>query len=115
MNIDDAYIEIQVINTSTTISVYMVLNNIMIASSECSLINNIWFFNRLFVKKNYRGNGYGSKVLDKMLEIIKNKNITLELMINPYGEMTYEQLEAFYLRHDFKKYDTCYYFNKKEG
>ena len=105
---------IQVIDTSTTISVYIVLNNLMIASSECSFMNDTWFFNRLFVKENYRGNGYGSKVLDKMLEIVKNKNITLELMINPYGEMTYEQLETFYLRHGFEKHGICYYFNKKE-
>lgn len=76
----------------------------MIGSATCSTINGtIWYFNRLFVFPNFRKKFYGSMLLDELLSIVKEKNIILQLDINPYGEMTYEQLEDFYIRHGFVK------------
>lgn len=105
--------KLQITETETTIYVYITEKYSIIASSECSEISDEWFFNRLYVRPEYRGKGYGSKVLDKMLELVKKRNIILELAINPYGEMTYNELEAFYLHHGFKKSGIRYYFNKE--
>lgn len=75
-----------------------------IATCSCSLISGkLWYFNRLYVHPDYRRNKYGSTLLDKLLSIIKEKNYVLQLDINPYGEMTYEQLEQFYIAHGFDK------------
>ena len=93
---------------------------IPLGSSSCSLstFDNEWYFNRLFVNEKYRGQHIGSCLLDKMLARVKEKDIVLRMDINPYGNMTYEQLEKFYIRHGFKKqmlegFET-YYYNKKD-
>lgn len=81
-------------------------NHKLIGSSTCSDCcdkEGRWYFNRLYVITEYRGNHYGSVLLDKMLECVKDKGITLIMDINPYGDMNYEQLEEFYLRHGFQK------------
>lgn len=73
-------------------------------SATCSRIkDNIWYFNRLFVYPLHRGNSYGRILLEELLSLIKEKDAILELDINPYGQMTYEQLEKFYMNHGFIK------------
>lgn len=93
---------------------------IPIGVAECSMSldnKNLWYFNRLYVYPKYRRQGYGSKLLDKLLSLIKENNHVLQLDINPYGDMTYEQLEEFYMRHGFVKVAetnnmmTTYYYN----
>ena len=92
-----------------------------IGSCECSkLKDNIWYFNRLYVHSDFRGNHYGSILLDELLKIIKEEGYILNLDINAYPEpsaLSYEDLEAFYVRHGFVKtlqkgvidYETYYY------
>ncbi len=78
--------------------------NFPVAVCSCSLISGkLWYFNRLSVHSQFRRNKYGSMLLDKLLSIIKEKDYVLQLDINPYGEMTYEQLEEFYISHGFEK------------
>lgn len=60
------------------------------------------YFNRLYIKPEYRHKGLGSKLLDAFLEEIDELRLPLILDINPYGEMTYQELEEFYIRHGFK-------------
>lgn len=75
-----------------------------IGTAEASEIKpGIYYFNRLFIVPKYRGNKYGTILLDELLKIIKENNIRLMLDINPYGEMSYKQLEKFYIRHGFIK------------
>lgn len=75
------------------------------------------YFNRLYVRPEYRRKGFGTKLLKKLLEIIKEQQVVLQLDINPYGEMDYSQLEMFYTKYGFKKYLVdgnfyTYYFNQ---
>lgn len=86
---------------------------VLIGSAECTRCgdeNNNWYFNRLYVRPEYRGQGIGSVLLDKLLVHIRGHNATLLLDINPYGDLDYEQLEAFYIRHGFKKDPKLSYF-----
>lgn len=86
---------------------------VLIGSAECTRCvdeKNQWYFNRLYVRPEYRGQGIGSVLLDKLLAYIRKSRATLLLDINPYGDMDYEQLEDFYLRHGFQKDPEMSYF-----
>lgn len=81
------------------------------------------YFNRLIVSPQYRGNKYGSQMLTRLLELFSEYDLTLKLDINPYGNMDYDSLEKFYLKHGFEKCQIkderigdfyTYYYNKKE-
>ena len=105
-------IEILVYNNDQTISVTATKGISLIGSADCSLLkDNVWYFNRLFIHPLFRGNSYATILLDKLLSIIKERNLVLKLDINPYGDMSYEQLEEFYIKHGFiKKEDRDYVF-----
>lgn len=66
----------------------------------------IYYFNRLYVNPKYRRNNYGKRLLNTLLNYIDSINSALCLDINPYGEMTYEQLKVFYMKHGFKETDS---------
>lgn len=112
--------ELQTYINDNSISIYAVSNNEIfpLGSASCSAIKDEWYFNRLFVHPKYRNKKYGTKLLTELLKIVKEKNTVLHMDINPYGEMSYQQLEAFYLKHGFIKYNKgnyfTYYFNKNE-
>lgn len=76
---------------------------LLVGSSECSYLptENAWYYNRLYVKPEYRGHHIGSCLLDNMLKYVNKKKAILFLDINPYGDMSYQNLEAFYKRHGF--------------
>ena len=86
--------------------------------------NNVFYFNRLFVQPEFRNKGYATEMLKTLLEKFKEKHYVLYLDINPYGDLNYEELETFYMKHGFKKYKvhnkiignfyTAYYFNREE-
>ena len=67
-----------------------------------------WYFNRLIVREDYRNQGYAKKMLSKLIEILRQKQINLWLDINPYGDLNHEQLEELYMKYGFKKYDYGY-------
>lgn len=89
----------------------------IVGSSECSYCydpSGAWYFNRLFVHRDYRGNGISSILLEKMLHYVKTLQIPLLLDINPYGDLSREQLEQFYIRHGFEKMPSGFLmFNKQ--
>lgn len=60
-----------------------------------------YMINRINVPFKFRGNGYGSALLNQILADADKEGEELYLFINPYGEMTYEQLEKWYKRHGF--------------
>ena len=65
----------------------------------------MYYFNRLYVNPKYRKNNYGTRLLNTLLDYIDSKNSVLCLDINPYGEMTYDQLKSFYMKNGFKETD----------
>ena len=64
---------------------------------------NVYYFNRLFVKPNYRGKGYSRKLLEKFVQELDTNKISVELDINPYGDLDYNQLKKLYEEFDFKQ------------
>lgn len=64
---------------------------------------NVYYFNRLFVKPDYRGKGYSRKLLEKFVQELDTNKIIVELDINPYGDLDYNQLKKLYEEFDFKQ------------
>lgn len=57
---------------------------------------------RINVPEKFRGKGYGRQLLKQATDWADENGITLWLEINPYGQMTYDELEAWYKRNGFK-------------
>ena len=68
-----------------------------IAEASYMTGEDMYYFNRLYVNPKYRKNNYGKRLLNTLLDYIDSINAVLCLDINPYGEMTYEQLKVFYI------------------
>lgn len=60
-----------------------------------------YFFNRLVSKE--QGKGGGKIVLKQLLEYIDKVGIPLANVINPYGNLAFDELLSFYLRYGFVK------------
>lgn len=75
----------------------------IIGTAESSLVgeDNTYYFNRILVQPRFRGKGYGSKLLEKLLKEFNKKGYKLICEINPYGPLNYEQLKSWYKRHGF--------------
>lgn len=56
---------------------------------------------RLIVAPHNRGQGLGTCLMQNLVELADRENYELELMINAYGDLTYEQLEVFYAKFGF--------------
>lgn len=76
-----------------------------IAEASYMTGEGMYYFNRLYVNPKYRRNEYGKRLLNTLLDYIDSINAILCLDINPYGEMTYDQLKVFYMNHGFKETD----------
>ena len=102
----------------------LVFDNESIGCANTSRIHdNVFYFNRLFVQPKFRNQGYATQMLETLLIRFKERHYVLALDINPYGDLNYEELETFYMKHGFKKYKVhnanignfyTYYFNKEE-
>lgn len=61
--------------------------------------------NRINVPPEFRGKGHGSRLLQRVLDDADEEDVIVMLGINPYGEMTYDQLRDWYERHGFVEED----------
>lgn len=61
------------------------------------------YFNRLIVRPEYRGRGYSTILVEKVLDHCRSKGYSILNHVNAYGELSQEVLEAFYTRHGFTK------------
>ena len=82
-------VKIKIHYSEDYISVYFINNKtnkyMALAMAECSIIdriNGVYYFNRLFVGQPYRRKGYGSKILQVLLDIVNKHNNILLLDIN---------------------------------
>lgn len=66
---------------------------------KCRLIT------RINVPVGFRGNGIGSELLSTLLNDADSEDVILLLSIQPYGDMTYDQLLDWYTRHGFEPTD----------
>lgn len=63
---------------------------------------------RINVPREYRGKGEGTDLLKRILADADRDKVTLYLEISPSDGLNWEQLEAWYLRHGFKKWHGIY-------
>lgn len=70
---------------------------------------HIFVITRISVPKEYRGQGVGRQLLKEVLADADKEGVRLVLEINPYGDMTFKQLEAWYTRNGFLQTIEGYY------
>ena len=68
-------------------------------------IDDCWFFNRLFVSPKIRNQGIATKLMNRLIEILDEKNICLVNTVNSYGDLDQDQLITFYKKFGFR--DGC--------
>lgn len=78
-------------------------DNQMAGAAETSIMEgkDTFYFNRIIIQPKFRGKGYGSILLDKLLSEFNSKGYNLICEVNPYGPLNDEQLRDWYKRHGF--------------
>lgn len=66
-----------------------------------ALEGDLYEVNRISVLAPHRGKGLGRRLMQEMTTDADAAGVTLVLDINPYGDMDYEQLSAWYSRNGF--------------
>lgn len=67
------------------------------------LEENLAEITRVNVPLEFRGQGHGSDLLQQVIDDADVEEINLQLFINPYGSMTYEQLQRWYEDNGFEE------------
>lgn len=62
-----------------------------------------YFFNRLYIKEQYRGKGYSKILLEEFCKKADEEKVDIELTINPYGKISYENLKELYKIYGFEE------------
>jgi ribosomal protein S18 acetylase RimI-like enzyme len=60
-----------------------------------------WTITRINVPEQFRGNGYGSALLDQIIADADAEREVLQLEISPSGGLSFRQLEDWYKRRGF--------------
>ena len=91
-------LNISKVSNERIVSFYAVDGNTPVGCSEVTISDSgtVGYYNRLFVQPNYRKQGIGRKLWDMTQKELDTRGIDLIIDINPYGDMTYEQLLDFY-------------------
>lgn len=66
------------------------------------MVPDSWTITRISVPAEHRRRGVGNKLLGEALAEADREGIKLTLEINPYGAMTYDELESWYMRNGFR-------------
>ena len=74
-----------------------------------------YYFNRLNVPVRLRHRGIAAKLLRETIDWADWEKINIILEINPYGDMSYEDLEKLYMKFGFVKLEKCYIRYFREG
>jgi GNAT superfamily N-acetyltransferase len=69
-------------------------------------LSNYYYFNRLIVDPKLRGLGLSNQLLKQVIDWANQNSITILLDINPYGPLSYNDLEKFYMKFGFKPSET---------
>lgn len=60
------------------------------------------FYSRLNVPSQMRGQNIGSLLLNETIKACEEQDVFLVNTVNPYGDLTHEQLISFYERHGMR-------------
>jgi len=74
--------------------------------------NPIYWFSRLSIYRNMRGQGWGTKFMEKITQTADKYEIHIINGVNPYSEMTLDETIRFYKKHGFFNFDNT---NKKDA
>ena len=85
------------------INITYIENNLLAIAEASSFGNNEYYFNRINVPKELRNKGIGTKLLKRLIKNIKNEKATLICDINPYGDLDFEKLKKWYMKHGFEE------------
>jgi hypothetical protein len=67
--------------------------------AEVSRVSNeLWYFNRLKSKSP----GDGTKLMAKLVELLDDRKIVLQCLVNPYGSKSLDELVSFYASFGFE-------------
>jgi len=61
-----------------------------------------WTITRINVPVAYRGQGFGSKLLDQILADADAEGVAIQCEVSPSGGLNYDQLTAWYMRRGFQ-------------
>jgi len=95
--------------TPNHISVSIIKDN-KLAIAELSILPELMYvegkqtayFSRINVPKQITKQGIGSQLLDALLKYCLENKIAICCDVNPYGDMTKQQLIDWYIRHGFE-------------
>lgn len=79
-----------------------------LGSGQASISNmgDHWCFNRLVVHQRLRGQGIATKLMGRLTETLDRQQILLVNDVNPYGDLSFQQLIRFYKKFGFVETDT---------
>lgn len=69
---------------------------------KVSLKSPVFFFNRLIVNEKKRGSGIGTEIMNKLVEILNKKKITVVNQVNTYSPKDHDKKIEFYKKFGFK-------------
>jgi len=81
------------------------LSPIRIAVLDVCLVEDFFLITRINVPVEFRSQGYGTALMEKVTEDADLEEVTLALEICPYGELDYDQLQSWYERFGFEEVD----------
>ena len=104
-------LNISKMSNESIIYFYAVDGNTPVGCSEVTISDGgtVGYYNRLFVQPNYRKQGIGRKLWDMTQKELDTRGIDLIIDINPYGDMTYEQLLHFYASDQTRETESGWY------
>ena len=85
------------------------------AVASLTFMCNTWYFNRLFAHPSLRGKGIASKLVDTVIQWAHENDHDIICDINPYGDLNFEQLKKFYIKHGFKDAGDFVYYGSLEA
>lgn len=66
-------------------------------------MDKTYYFNRLIVHSSLRNQGIATALMKTLVQVLDEEKITLLCDVNPYGDLTLEQLVLFYSKFGFIK------------
>lgn len=88
------------------------LSPVRIAIADLCEYEDGYIITRINVPHEFRGKGYGSQLLETIIEDARIHRVNLYLWISPSDGLNYTQLESWYTRHGFEKCDEATFVKK---